>query len=394
MDTSKDINSYDLLPSYSDTAISEQKITISPENIYYCPGDLQNTYLLVGAFDITSDTPCIPDTILGSGDTIYMNAENLYIARQNWLSDSESSGKVTTDIYRFSANEASLNYTGSGSVDGYIINQYSMDEYNGFFRIATTSTDSDWNESNNVFILDSSLNIVGSITDMAPGETIQSVRFDGDTGYVITFEQIDPLFVLDLSTPENPSVLGELKIPGFSEYLHPFGDNLLLGIGRHTSELYSRDEYGNETIEGITDKGLKISIFDVNDPSTPTEISKIVLGSDWNTYSEVSYNPRSLMTDFEKGIIGVPVCSYDDYTNGEFYGYVLLQIDSDGIESLANLGSDTWCDNPRICYIGNYLYLILNDSVMVYNYSNYTLQNTVNINFAEQINEYDVIVCY
>ena len=100
------------------------------------------------------------------------------------------------------------------------------------------------------------------------------------------------------------------------------------------------------------------------------------------------------MTDFEKGIIGVPVCSYDDYTNGEFYGYVLLQIDSDGIESLANLGSDTWCDNPRICYIGNYLYLILNDSVMVYSYSNYTLQNTVNINFAEQINEYDVIVCY
>lgn len=366
-----DIAEYEMLPCYRDTAVAEELQLVMPDSIYYCPGELQNSYLMIGAFDVTALEECVPETLLGAGDTIYMNLRNLYVARQNWNYEDSA---YSTDLFRFTIDGASINYTGMGAVDGYIINQYSMDEHEGFFRVATTTVDRDWNETNNLFILDEKLSVVGSVTGLAEGETIRSVRFSGDTGYVVTFEQTDPLFVIDLSDPTAPEVLGELKIPGFSEYLHVIGDGLLLGVGRHTAELYSRDEYGNETVEGVTDKGLKVSIFDVSDPANPKELHTKVFGSGWEVYSEVSYNPRSLMVDMDKGVVGLPVNNNgsSDFEHKYWAGFALLRVSGDGIKVLSELGgSESYAYNQRLIYIGDTLYLAMNDSLTAYSYENY-----------------------
>jgi inhibitor of cysteine peptidase len=379
-----------ILPCYRDTAKGEEGVSVQPEEIYYCPGELQNTYLMVGAFDVNAMEPCEPEVILGSGSTIYMNLSNLYVVRQDWNYENgtgEFKG-VTTEIYRFSVDGASLKFSGSAEVPGYVINQYSMDEYNGYFRIATTTQDKNWNEENNVYILNSGLEITGSVTGLAEGETIQSVRFSGDTGYVVTYEQMDPLFVLDLSNPASPKVLGELKIPGFSSYLHYLGEGMLLGIGRHTTELYSRDDNGVETVEGMTDKGLKISIFDVTDPRNPVEVAHKVLGSSWSTWSEAQYNPRSLMVDIDRQIVGIPVSSYGaDYIktiSSDWNGYVLAGVGGGDIDILANLGDEGYYyGNQRLVYIGDTLYLASNNTLTAYSYRDFTKLGGITIGFEE-----------
>jgi len=172
-----------------------------------------------------------------------------------------------------------------------------MDEYNGYFRIATTS--GDWqNSSSNVFVLNDKLEVVGKIQNIAPKERIFAVRFMGDTGYVVTFEQTDPLFVLNLSDPKAPQITGELKIPGFSTYLHPVTDTLLIGIGQN----------GND--KG-TLPGIKLSLFDVSDPKVPKEIDKLIM--EGNCSSEAMNNHRAFMTYPEKGLFGIPVLKYNNY---------------------------------------------------------------------------------
>ena len=143
----------------------------------------------------------------------------------------EYKDKTTTNIYKFSLNEGIVTYLNSGEVPGTIINQFSMDEYKGYFRIATT-TGNVWDvgenaSKNNIYILDDTMNMAGKIEGIAPNERIYSVRFMGDRGYMVTFRQIDPFFVIDLEDPYKPEILGELKIPGFSDYLHPYDETIL-----------------------------------------------------------------------------------------------------------------------------------------------------------------------
>jgi inhibitor of cysteine peptidase len=213
-----------------------------------------------------------------------MNESALYLASGSY--------DGTTDITKFRIDGMNIGYAGSGKVKGNLLNQFSMDEFEGNLRVATTV----WEEGNNLFVLDGSLNIIGSVTGLAKGETIYSVRFMGDKGYIVTFRTMDPLFVFDLSDPRAPKVTGELKMPGFSNYLHPVGDGLILGIGMETRELIERDAAGNETAVGFRQGGLKISLFDVSDMGKPREITNLVIGES-GSYSEALYNHKAVMVD-------------------------------------------------------------------------------------------------
>jgi uncharacterized secreted protein with C-terminal beta-propeller domain len=169
-----------------------------------------------------------------------------------------------------------------------------MDEYDGYFRVATTT----WGETtgNHVYILDMDLNIVGSLEDLAPGETIYSARFMGERGYMVTFKQVDPLFVIDLSDPSNPRELGYLKVTGYSDYLHPYDETHLIGIGKETTDAGEFAWY----------QGVKISLFDVSDVSNPQEIDKLEIG-DRGTESPVLYDHKAFLFDRSRNLMVMPI---------------------------------------------------------------------------------------
>ena len=200
-----------------------------------------------------------------------------------------------TIIHKINIDGLDISYSGTSDVPGYILNQFSMDEFEGNFRIATTTGGFSGigNSLNHLYVLDSDLEIIGSVEDIAPGERIYSARFVGDKAYMVTFRQVDPLYVIDLSSLTEPEILGFLKVTGFSNYLQPIGENLLLGIGREASE------------EGRS-QGLKISLFDVSDFSNPREIDKYVVESDWS-YSEAEYEHKAVLFDDALDLLVIPV---------------------------------------------------------------------------------------
>lgn len=205
-------------------------------------------------------------------------------------------------IHKISIDKSKIEYKTSGEVPGHTLNQFSMDEHNGYLRVATTTGNWRATSLNHLYILDGNLDIVGKVEDLAKGERIYSARFMGDRAYMVTFRQIDPLFVIDVSNPTNPQVLGYLKIPGVSEYLHPYDENHIIGFGHDASE------------EGRM-QGLKLSLFDVSDVSNPVEKAKYVWGTR-STSSEAMYDHHAFLFDREKGLLVVPV---SDWSSDRIY---------------------------------------------------------------------------
>ncbi|MFH1174598.1 MAG: beta-propeller domain-containing protein [archaeon] len=213
-----------------------------------------------------------------------------------------------TIINKVHVSDGSISVDANGKVPGHISNQFSMDEYDGIFRIATTLSErwQPWingmteqqrvQSSNNVYTLDSNLNVLDSITGIAEGEQIYSTRFMGEKLYMVTFRQVDPFFVIDLSNPKRIQLLGELKIPGFSRYLHPYDENTIIGIGRDTSETGRM-------------QGLKISLFDVSDFSHPREIAKFVTEEKY-AQSTAEYEHKAFLFSKEKNLLVIPAYSY------------------------------------------------------------------------------------
>jgi uncharacterized secreted protein with C-terminal beta-propeller domain len=226
--------------------------------------------------------------------------DNIYLTAPWWVTD-EVSGWDTTKIFKINIDEESITYIAEGMVPGRVLNQFSMDEKNGYFRIATTNghvSRSGSSTSNNVYVLNESLGIVGNLEGLAPGEDIYSARFMGNRCYLVTFKKVDPLFVIDLSDPNTPTVLGKLKIPGYSDYLHPYDENTLIGVGKETEEAEEGDFAWYQ--------GVKISLFDVSNVSNPREIDKIEIG-DRGTDSPALHNHKAFLFSRAKNLLVIPV---------------------------------------------------------------------------------------
>jgi uncharacterized secreted protein with C-terminal beta-propeller domain len=203
-------------------------------------------------------------------------------------------------IHKIAISNGNIAYVANGEVSGYVKNQFAMDEYNGNLRVATTSdvwTNRGQYEYNNVFVLDGSMKTVGSLTRIAEQEKIYSTRFIGDRLYMVTFKRIDPFFVIDLSTPENPKILGKLKIPGYSDYLHPYDSTHIIGVGKETST----NDWG-----GVSTRGVKLALFDVSDVEHPKQIDKVEIGES-GTDSAALSDHKAFLFDVGKNLLVIPV---------------------------------------------------------------------------------------
>lgn len=280
-------------PLLKDTATNGDYKAIPLTNICYFPNFKESNYASISSLDIRQPKQeAKVETFLGAGNNIYVSRDNMYIATSTY-EDNESK----TLVYKFSLNNGDITFLAKESVPGNIINQFSMDEYEGNFRIATTSYGTVDNVmSNNLYILDSAMQRRGSITGIAPNESIYSTRFVGNRGYMVTFQQVDPLFVLDLSDIDNPKILGKLKIPGYSNYLHPIDENHILGFGKDAEQYGSTAYY----------QGMKMALFDVTDVSNPKQEFEEKIG-DRGTDSDLLYNHKALLYDPERNLLAFPV---------------------------------------------------------------------------------------
>lgn len=281
-------NVKDFLPNIKDS--SNAGYEIPPSQISILPEAKTPQFVIVSGLKIDSDKAPDAESILGGGEQVYCSQSRLYLAGTSY-----TSAEIQSYIYAFQLKNGQVGFHAKGSVPGWILNQFSMDESGGYFRIATTANTIN-GTSNNLYILDSGLQITGSLLGLAPGENIKSARYIGDKAYVVTFRRTDPLFVIDLKNPKAPKLMGELKIPGFSSYLHPIGDGLLLGVGR------DGDERG--------DYGTKLSIFDVTNPTSPKEIQKISVGTRSTELNMDSH--KAVRYIASRSLVCVPVLDYTE----------------------------------------------------------------------------------
>lgn len=324
-----ELNEDEFKPKYIDTATSNKQRYIEYQDIYYFPESEDTSYLNIAGFNINNNEEANVQTYLGAGTDIYSSENNLYITRVKYeYKDNKLYGyydnyDVNTYIYKFKLENSKATYINAGSVPGEVLNQFSMDEKDGYFRIATTDS-KNWNSetnTNNLYVLDENLKIVGEIEGLAKGEKIYSVRFMGNRAYIVTFVETDPLFVIDLSEPTNPTVLGELKIPGYSKYLHPYDETHIIGFGENTKT----NEYG-----GVVTDGMKMALFDVSNPVKPKELYSVNIG-DKGTYSEILNNHKALLFSKEKNIIAFPISISEEagqYKNKlKFQGAIVYGLD-------------------------------------------------------------------
>ena len=283
-----------ILPKvYSNEKVKE----ISPSGIqYFNTSDSYYMFTTIVAMNVQNlaEEPTNKTILLGGTSCMYVSVNNIYIT----FPKSES-----TLIYRTRIENETIGPMVSGIVPGYVLNQFSMDEHDGYFRIATTTGHvarilEQTTSKNHVYVLDMNLNIVGKLENLAPGEKIYSARFMGARCYLVTFVKVDPLFVIDLSEPTKPTVLGELKIPGYSDYLHPYDENHIIGIGKETAEAEEGDFAWYQ--------GVKISLFDVSNVNNPKQIANYTIG-DRGTDSPVLRDHKAFLFDRSRNLLVIPV---------------------------------------------------------------------------------------
>ncbi|MPM42711.1 hypothetical protein SDC9_89380 [bioreactor metagenome] len=224
------------------------------------------------------------------------------------------------------------------------------------------------------------MKVVGSVTGLAKGEQIKSARFSGNTAYMVTFETTDPLYVVDLTNPSKPVIKGELKLPGFSSYLHPVGDNLIIGVGQSTAEQFYRDEKGNEIVTGFINTGLKASLFDVSDPENPKEISSLKLGG-MGSWADFLYDHKGFIDITDKSMFAVRgTFTPNDSTNYAYEAAAKLVSYSrqDGLKLVSSFkGEDSYDTGNRITYIGDTLYHFTGRELVAYSFDGLVKQGSV-----------------
>ena len=284
---------------------------LSPDEIFRDPQSVDAwDYTNLLAIDLTTGDSRPLSIVTGGSSVLYMSPTALYLAFYKWFVPSVGplpmmipirTDASWTTIYKLVADGLTVQAVASGNVPGSLLNQYSMDESNGYLRVATTVRDFSGNGTtvtNDVYVFDPSLALVGSVTGLAPGESIFAVRFLGDRAYVVTFRKIDPLFVIDLSDPTSPKVSGFLEMPGFSEYLYPLDAGHLVGVGK---DALPADE-GNFSWY----QGLKLGLYNVTNPTAPSETANVTIG-DRGTQSEVLNDPHAFLYVPDRQYVVLPV---------------------------------------------------------------------------------------
>jgi len=331
---------------------------INVRDIYYDPETRDaSVFMNLLAVDVVDGDHATTTILAGYASTVYMSLDAMYLSVQKWSgemlvveTDSAPENEISsrTTIYKVAVDKLTMVNVARGDVHGWLLNQFSMDEKDGFLRVATTTG---WSTPESaVYVLDSDLAVIGSLTDLAPNERIYSARFLGDTLYMVTFRQIDPFFVIDLVDPAHPFVVGELKNPGFSSYLHPVDEDHVFGIG---------SENGS----------VKISLYNVSDPTNPREQSKCLLPY-WSS-SSAMYDPKAVLFDFEKGLLVIPVwsSSYEEASGNWTYwdGAYLFDVSIDNgiaVKGTIAHGDSYGYDNVlRALYIEDTLYTLTQSTV-------------------------------
>lgn len=381
---STELNEDDFKPHYLDTATSNETKSINFDCIYYIPEFEDTNYLNIVAFNITNNQEANVESYLGAGEEIYASKENLYVTKTKYDYERKNKTSITTEIYKFNLNNANCTFAKAGDVPGSVLNQFSMDECNGYFRIATTDSTS-WNSesnTNNLYVLNENLETIGKIEGLAKGERIYSVRFMGNRAYMVTFVETDPLFVIDLSNPTTPTVLGELKIPGYSKYLHPYDETHLIGIGEDTEVV--NYGYGDRVVTN----GMKMAMFDVTDPNNPQELYNVKIGEK-GTYSELLYNHKALLFSKEKNIIAFPISITDNDYKVTFQGAIVYGVSLEkGFElktKISNSATDYdryYSRNrvERIIYIKDTLFTLSNALIKAVDLNTFETKGSIELN--------------
>jgi inhibitor of cysteine peptidase len=273
---------------------TDGKVTqIAPTEIRYFNGTeqyYQYTTLVAMNIQNITEAPVYLPVMLGTASGMYVSQNNMYLTFHNWY----WAGGNTT-VYRIHLQTNNMTVEARGTIPGQEHNQFSMDENGNYFRVQT-STWVNGTSYTNVYVLDMNLAMIGKLENLAAGENFHSVRFIGDRCYLVTFMKTDPLFVIDLSNATNLRVLGELKIPGYSDYLHPYDETHLIGVGKNTGE--SGSNFGWY-------QGIKVSLFDVTNVTNPVQISNYTIG-DRGSDTPVLYDPKAFLFDRAKNLLAIP----------------------------------------------------------------------------------------
>ena len=415
-----------LVPAVRDTARSKAYRGLPVRTCFYFPGFDDPNYLIVAGLNISDRHSTLQlNAYLGAGDQVSASTENLYVAgSRNWdafvleplqlntLPAVTSTGAVAapigamaamlvidpaptltnpeqTVIYKFALNNGQPTFVAAGTVPGSILNSYAMDEFSNTFRVATTEHAWWWLDRstarNNLFVLNTNMTITGSLTNFAAGEQIYAARFLGDRAFLVTYQQIDPLFAIDLRDPTQPVVVGQLTMPGYSQFLLPYDANHLIGFGKNVTVVTNQTTGDVPWWDGSAFyQGLKIALFDVTDMCNPTLLFTNSIG-DRGSDSPVLWDPHALLFDRGRGLLAFPV-SVTQVTNADaatlwqwgetvFQGVYVYDVSVTngfvlrGTITQIPAGDNLWSDGNRqinrVLFIGNDLFTLSTAAVKV-----------------------------
>lgn len=309
---------------------NNEKKEIPLKDIKYLDDVERSTQTLISKVDLANIEKDINlNSYLIDISNAYVSEKSIYLANNNygeeriplsklftlkgvfgffsWYENFEEDLDIKTEIHKFDIlKDGNIEYNGNTKTRGRVINQYSFDEKNSHLRVALYDS-----EGSRIDIFDENLNLIGSSEKVAKGENMYSSRFIADKVYFVTYKTVDPLFVVDLKDETNPKVLGKLKIPGYSTYLHPYDEDHLIGIGMETKEVVNRDSQGKITSTRAKIVGMKMALFDISDVNNPKQISSTIIG-DSRTTSAILTNPKALLFSKEKSLIAIPVNNYNE----------------------------------------------------------------------------------
>lgn len=336
---------------------------IVPTEIHYFPGSDEyyqyTTFVALNIHDV-SEAPTYLTVMMGKTSNMYMSTENIYVTFQTT--------NTNMTLYRLRVKGSNMTFAAKGDVPGQVLDQFSMDEYDGYFRVAT-STWRDGTKQNNVYVLNMSLGIVGRLENLALGENLHSARFVGDRGYLVTFNKTDPLLVIDLSQPANPAVLGQLNMHGYSDYIYPYDETHLIGVG--------------------SNQGIKISLFDVSNVTNPVQMANNYTIGDRGSNSSILTDHKAFLFDKSKNLLVIPVLvAKMNQTQPVWQGAYVFNVSlANGFVLTGNVTHLESCMSvsnqsywvKRSLYIGDVLYTISDKEIKMNSLEDLSLINEISL---------------